>query len=212
VIPRFQLYLFDVDGTLLDSAPDICWAMRSALDAEGVRDVPEAYLRTFIGYHLRDLFLDALPHYQEEQIQAMIAHYRRVYPARGHIGTKVYAGVGEMLAELPGWKSTATTKATETASAMLRQFELIHRFDHVQGTDGFPSKPNPEVLLRSLARFQVQPEQCLFIGDAAPDMEAGRAAGVKTCAVRYGYGNLEHMAAHQPDYWIDSPLELLPAC
>lgn len=211
MIPRYQLYLFDVDGTLLDSAPDICWAMRSALEAEGVRGLEESYLRRFIGYHLRELFADALPQYSEERHMEMIRHYRRVYPARGHVSTRVYDGVETMLAALPGWKSTATTKATETVSQMLRQFGLLDHFHHVQGTDGFPSKPDPEVILRSLRRFGIAPEECLFIGDSAPDMEAGRRAGVRTCAVRYGYGNLDDMAAHRPDYWIDSPLELLPA-
>ena len=80
----------------------------------------------------------------------------------------------------------------------------------MQGTDGFPCKPNPDVILKSLDVFKADPEDCLMIGDSAPDMEAGRRAGVKICGVRYGYGNIEQMAAFEPDYWIDDIRQLIP--
>ena len=64
----------------------------------------------------------------------------------------------------------------------------------MQGTDGFPSKPAPDVIYASLRALDVNPEDCLLVGDAAPDMEAGRRAGVKICAVRYGYGDQAKMA------------------
>lgn len=66
MIPPFKLYLFDVDGTLLDSASDICGAVREALAEHGVKGLSEAYLRTFIGYHLFDLFEEVLPAYSRE--------------------------------------------------------------------------------------------------------------------------------------------------
>jgi len=208
VIPPFRLYLFDVDGTLLDSAADITGAVRDALALEGVNDLDQTYLESFIGFHLFDMFEEVLPHYTEEQNNALLASYRKIYLNRGHSSTRVYEGVPEMLARLGGLKSTATTKGSETARAVLTQFGLIQHFDHVQGTDGFPSKPKPDVVFKSIEKFGVRPEECLLIGDAGPDMAAGRAAGVKTCGVTYGYGNIEHMRAEQPDYWIDHPSQL----
>ncbi len=65
------------------------------------------------------------------------------------------------------------------------------------------------MILKSLEKFGVPPDECLLVGDSAPDMEAGRRAGVRTCAVRWGYGNHAEMAAAGPDFWIDSPAELL---
>jgi len=115
----------------------------------------------------------------------------------------------EALRELPGRKGTATTKGTPTTRAILEQFELLPFFDHVQGTDGFPCKPEPDVLLRSLAALGADPSECLFVGDSAADMEAGRKAGVKTCAVRYGYGNVLEMERWKPDYWISELSELV---
>jgi phosphoglycolate phosphatase-like HAD superfamily hydrolase len=66
------------------------------------------------------------------------------------------------------------------------------------------------VILASLKVFGVKPEDCLMVGDAPPDMEAGRRAGVKTCAVRYGYGKAQDLARFEPDYWIDDLGELVP--
>lgn len=208
MIPKFKVYLFDVDGTLVASAGDITGAVREALAAEGVSGLDQRYLESFIGFHLFELFHQVLPHYTEEQNTALLANYRRIYLAREHKSTRVYDGVPEMLARLGGLKSTATTKGSETTRAVLTQFGLIQYFDHVQGTDGFPYKPAPDVVLKSIEKFGVLPEECLLVGDSGPDMAAGRAAGVKTCGVTYGYGNLEQMRAEQPDYWIDHPSQL----
>ena len=98
----------------------------------------------------------------------MIADYRAIYRERKHSLTTVYPGVAEMLAGLGGRKSTATTKGTPTTRAVLEQFGLIRHFDHVQGTDGFPAKPEPDVLLKSMEVFGVRPGDCLLVGDAPP--------------------------------------------
>jgi HAD superfamily hydrolase (TIGR01509 family) len=122
----------------------------------------------------------------------------------------VYPGVADALARLGGRKSTATTKGTPTTRIVLEQFGLLRHFDHVQGTDGFPAKPEPDVLLRVIEALRVKPEDCLFVGDSAADMESGRRAGIRTCAVAWGYGQREEMARWEPDFWVDSPHELLP--
>lgn len=210
MIPAYPVYLFDVDGTLLDSAEDITGAVRVVLAEEGVTGLPQAYLRSFIGKHLFELFDEVLPDRSLEEHQEVLARYRAIYKARLHASTHVYPGVPEMLAQLGGRKGTATTKGSETTHEILKQFGLGSYFDHIQGTDGFPAKPEPDVLLRSMAALGAAPSECLMVGDSAADMAAGRRAGVRTCGVRYGYGNQEEMQRFEPDYWIDSPLELLP--
>jgi phosphoglycolate phosphatase len=209
-IPRFPVYLFDIDGTLLDSARDICGAVQQVLDTTPCPPQTFDFLRGYIGLHLIDLFQDVLPGSTPEQIEAFIDQYRTLYRARGHKLTSVYPGVAEALAALGGRKGTATTKGTPTTRLVLEQFGLLPYFEHVQGTDGFPAKPAPDVLHAAMAAMNVRPEECLFVGDSAADMEAGKRAGVKTCAVRYGYGVEEKLAAHAPDYWISDLRELLP--
>jgi len=209
VIPRFPCYLFDVDGTLLDSAADICGAISTVLQNRSANHVPFDFLKGYIGRHLQELFTDLFPGTPQDHIDLLIAEYRSVYPARGHAETSVYPGVAEALSRLPGRKSTATTKGTPTTRAVLEQFGLLSYFDHVQGTDGFPSKPAPDVIFRSLQSLGVSSDECLLVGDSAADMEAGRRAGVKICAARYGYGKPEEIARWDPDYWVSDLRELL---
>ena len=208
LIPPFAVYLFDVDGTLMDSAPDICAAQREVLAAHGRPAVTEEYLRRFIGRHLIGLFSDL--GFADEAMDGLIQHYRTAYWGRKHAATQVFPGVAEMLGSLGGRKSTATIKTSQTTRAVLEQFGLIQHFDHVQGTDGFPAKPEPDVILASIRALNVPPDSCLLVGDSAADMEAGKRAGVRTCAVKWGYGNPQEMAKWEPDYWIDEPRELLP--
>ncbi|MEO8596269.1 MAG: HAD-IA family hydrolase [Candidatus Solibacter sp.] len=209
MIPAFPVYLFDIDGTLMDSAADICGAVQQVLDVTSdSRPVTFDYLRSFIGRHLFDLFAEVIENPTHEKMDAMLAQYRSLYLERGHTATRVYPGVVEGLAMLGGRKGTATTKGSPTTRAVLEQFGLVQYFDHVQGTDGFPCKPAPDVIFRALDAMGATVEDCLFVGDSAADMEAGQRAGVKTCAVTYGYGRREDLARFSPDYWVDDLREL----
>ena len=209
MIPRFPHYLFDIDGTLLDSAHDICGAVQQVLCGIGRSDVPFEFLKGYIGLHLIDLFEDLFPDYTAQRIDDLIVQYRAFYPARGHKMTRVYPGVKEALAALGGRKATATTKGTPTTRAVLGQFGLLEHFDHVQGTDGFPCKPAPDVLFKSMEALGARTDDVLMVGDSPADMEAGRRAGVRICAVRYGYGKSGELARWEPDYWIDDLRQLL---
>jgi HAD superfamily hydrolase (TIGR01509 family) len=208
MIPAFPVYLFDVDGTLMDSQRDISAAIRTVLAARGRTDVSDDFLRRYIGRHLLDEFLDL--GFARAEVDPMIAEYRVLYAARRHAATSVYPGVAEALARLGGRKSTATTKGTPTTRTVLEQFGLLRHFDHVQGTDGFPAKPEPDVLLKALAALGARPADCLLVGDSPSDMEAGRRAGIPTCAVTWGYGDAEDLARWRPDFWIDAPHQLVP--
>jgi phosphoglycolate phosphatase len=205
-IPRFPVYLFDIDGTLVDSARDICGAVQTVLASTPHSDCTYEFLKSYIGRHLLDLFRDL--EFPEERIESMIVDYRRIYAGRKHTMTSVYPGVIEALAALPGRKSSATTKNSQTTRNVLETFGLLPFFDHVQGTDGFPAKPEPHVIFKALQGLGAQASDCLFIGDSTADMEAGRRAGVKIAAVTYGYGKRADLARWNPDYWIDDLRQL----
>ncbi len=209
MIPAFPVYLFDIDGTLVDSAYDICGAIQAVLARTHRNDVEFEFLKGYIGRHLIDLFQDL--GFPAEQIEPLIVEYRQIYLARKHTMTKVYPGVLEALSSLPGRKSTATTKGTPTTRAVLELFGLLPFFEHVQGTDGFPAKPEPDVIFTALRALGASVEDCLFVGDSPADMEAGQRAGVKTAAVTYGYGKRDELARFEPSYWVDDLRELYTA-
>lgn len=208
MIPRYPAYLFDIDGTLLDSAPDICGAQSEVLEAAGCAPVPFAVLRAYVGRELRAVFGDLLPQASEAEIKQLMQDYTLKYRGRKHAGTRVYPGAREMLAALAGRKSTATTKTTEGTRLVLEHFGLLRFFDHVQGSDGLRYKPAPDVILAAIRGLGAKPEECLMVGDSPADMEAGRRAGVKICAVRYGYGDPEELVKWQPDHWVSDLQEL----
>ena len=133
MIPAFPVYLFDIDGTLLDSAQDICGAVQQVLAVNPSRAVTFDYLKSYIGRHLFDLFADVIPDPTQERMEDLLQQYRTVYLARGHTHTSVYPGVAEGLAALGGLKGTATTKGSPTTRAILEQFGLIQHFHHVPG-------------------------------------------------------------------------------
>ena len=202
----YRLYLFDVDGTLTDSAEDICGSVEAVLDRQGYPPQPFQRPRSYIGRHLTDLFVDLIPCITGGQVERLIADYREVYWAQEHNATRLFPGVAETLGQLGGLKSTATTKGTPTTRVVLKKFGLLGYFDHVQGTDGFPAKPSPEVIHRSLDLFGRDAREALMVGDAPADIAAARAAGVTVCADSYVYGNRSEM---QLDFWLDDLRELL---
>ncbi|MBI3693819.1 MAG: HAD-IA family hydrolase [Acidobacteria bacterium] len=196
-------YFFDIDGTLLDSAFDIAGAVSK------VYPVPEQVVRRYIGRALAEMFADFCPSATPAEIERLSQLYRERYRERGHRSTRVYPGIAETLAALADRKSTATTKSTATAATVLEQFGLRQYFDHVQGTDHGRYKPDPAILLEAAAALGVRPAECLMVGDAPADIEAGRRAGMRTCAVAWGYGDHAELKALEPDLWIDEPRQLL---
>jgi phosphoglycolate phosphatase len=208
-VPQFAVYLFDVDGTLLDSATDICGAIQEVIEREGMQAPSIAELKGLVGMHLVDFFAGTFPGYGAEKLEELFQAYRACYRARGHRETRVFPGVVEGLAALRGRKTTATTKGSPITRSILEHFGLIEHFEHVQGTDGFPSKPEPDVIFAALRALGAEPRDCLMVGDSTVDIEAARAAGVRVCAVRYGYGDPEKLARLEPDYWVRDLRELV---
>jgi phosphoglycolate phosphatase len=190
---------------------DICGAVQhviSSVEIPPARPIDFNYLKSFIGLHLHECFSEVFPDFTLEHREKLIADYRSTYLGRGHQHTYLYPGVVEGLAQLGARKSTATTKGTPTTRAILEQFGLLQFFDQVQGTDGFPCKPAPDVILTALAALGAKPADCLMVGDSVADITAAHAAGVKVCVTTYGYGNNDELAAAAPDYWVSDLREL----
>ncbi|WP_068252312.1 HAD family hydrolase [Janibacter corallicola] len=172
---------FDLDGTLVDSLPDIIASQREAIAEHGLPVPPADLVRPLIGLPLEDTFARLAP---DGDPAALSASYRRIYPARFTRSSAPFAEVPEVLATLRerGWLlAVTTTKGTAMARDLVTALGLAEHLDHVQGTDGFPAKPAPHVIHRALGALGA--EGSWMVGDTTHDIEAGRAAGLATYAV-----------------------------
>ncbi len=210
MIPAFPAYIFDLDGTLLDSAEDICGALHTVLADVGRAACSNEEALSYIGANLRDLFRKLFPNDPSDYIDSLMAKYREAYFARGHASTIVYPWVTGVLSALPGRKAVATSRRGETARSLLAQFGLLDYFDHVQGIDGIRYKPAPDILLACASVMGISPRDCLMVGDSLADLRCARRAGMRICMVMHGYGDQAEIRRAKPDFSITELRQLLP--
>jgi len=141
-----------------------------------------------------------------EQLTIFLNTYRSRYAAFCAHHTRPYPGVITTLHALSSLPlGVVTTKAQEQAEMVLCQLQLASFFQHIQGwVPGLQLKPAPDAVLAALAALRCTPQQALMVGDTTADILAGKAAGIRTCAVTYGFGSLEELQRCQPDYVIDT--------
>ena len=194
---RPRAIVFDLDGTLVDSLPDIIGSFRDAFLELGLAAPAFDEVREHVGLPLEQMYASFAP---AAQVAPLAAAYRRIYPLRFTRSSRPFPGVVEALAALRarGFRlGVATTKRTDMARRFVAAVGLEDALDHVQGTDGFPHKPAPDVIERSLAALGA--EGVWMVGDTVHDVEAGRAAGLSTYAVTWGTHDVERLRAARPD-------------
>ena len=204
--------IFDIDGTLLDSADGIVAGFRHALTSVGIAVPDDATLRSDLGPPIWDYFT-SLGLADDRLAQAVLA-YRTYYWAEGLHQAAAYAGVPELLdalsaAQLP--LGTATAKRTDTAEAILAAHGLDGYFAVINGADeARPTKT--ETVTDTLVRLgSPDPVRVAMIGDRHFDIAAARACGVFAVGVTWGYGPVEELRDAGADALVDSPAELLAA-
>lgn len=188
--------VFDLDGTLVDSLPDIVASFQHAFTTVGLAPPADAEVRALIGQPLEAMYLCFAP----AHVPALVAAYREHYPRNFVNRSRPFPGVTDVLVELRarGYRlAVATTKRTDMARRFVDALGLGAALDHVQGTDGFPHKPAPDVVHRALAALGTG--GTWMVGDTAFDVEAGRAAGLRTYAVTWGTHAESELAAARPD-------------
>ena len=204
--------IFDVDGTLLDSKRDIAGAQQWVLQQFGVSTYRLEDLYPTIGRKLEDTFCELLPPHLHHRIPEAARMYRDYYRPRALENTVLFPGVRETLDELRvrgKGLAVATTKSSATTRRILSHFGIDHYFAQLQGTDGVPYKPDPYIVTKILNDQGWKASETIMVGDAREDMQAGAAAGRRTCGVTYGALTRADMEHIQLDFRIDRFNELL---
>lgn len=207
----YRTVLCDLDGTLIDSSREITAAFRYALAQTVPGDLPAcAAIVQHIGKPLAHMTMALGYRLSSSQLSRFLDTYRAHYEVHGAVNIRAYPGVIATLRALTATIfGVVTTKAPHHAQAALDHLSMADYFRHVQGTTpNLLPKPAPDTVLEALAALQCDPEHTLMVGDTAADIQAGRAAGIKTCAVSYGFGDLQALKKARPDYWIASFDEL----
>ncbi len=184
--------LFDLDGTLIDSAPDLAGAANDMRVARGMPELPYASFRPMVGSGARGMIgvgFGVGP--DQAEFAALRDEFLNRYEQRMTQLTHVFSDVFPVLTALDAaaipW-GIVTNKATRFASPLVEALNLHQRAAVLIAGDTTPhSKPHPEPLLEAARRIKLHPSECVYVGDDLRDVQAGHAAGMTTVAVRWGY-------------------------
>ncbi|MCF7204009.1 N-acetylmuramic acid 6-phosphate phosphatase MupP [Pseudomonas oligotrophica] len=211
---RLRAVLFDMDGTLLDTAPDFVAVIQAMRQARGLPPVEEDCVRDVVSGGARAMVLGAFEvDPQSAEFEQLRLEFLDRYQDHCAIYSRLYDGMEQLLADIERagllW-GVVTNKPVRFAEPIMHRLGLAERSavlvcpDHVSR-----SKPDPEPMLLACSKLNLDPASVLFVGDDLRDIESGRAAGSRTAAVRYGYIH----PADNPGNWgadvvVSHPLEL----
>jgi len=213
--PGIKAVLFDLDGTLIDSAPDLGAAADQMRVARGLPSLPLAQYRPMAGAGARGMLGVAFgitpdtPDYD-----VLREEFFRNYELRMTQTTYAFDGIAQLLVDIEArglaW-GIVTNKSARFTDPLTRAMPLLKSARAVVSGDTTPhSKPHPEPLFEAARRLALPPEACIYVGDDERDIVAGRAAGMKTVAALYGYlGAVDATEHWGADAAIKYPHELL---
>lgn len=204
---RYDLIVFDWDGTLMDSAAKIVACFQSAIHDAGAADPGDAAIRHIIGLGLSEAAAALLPDEPAAVQQQVVERYREHFLHLDPLESAMFPGVQPALEDLSKrghLLAIATGKSRRGLNRVLDQTGLGPLFVASRCADEAFSKPHPQMLLDILEVTGTTPQQAIVIGDTAYDMEMARNAGVDRLAVSYGVHKREHLLPHAPVACLDS--------
>ncbi len=208
---RAEVLLFDFDGTLIDSKVDIATAVNLTLGDLGLplRSVEEIF--SFVGDGVKRLLRLSVGEDNHEQYDRALEVFRQHYLDNCVQTTRWYPGILEVLEHYSDRMNViVTNKSLEYTLAIVDGLQAGALFQHVEAPgDSSELKPEPVMLERALQVLKADPRHTVMIGDSTNDVRAAQAAGIRSCAVGYGYGNRERVTALKPDFYCESPHDLI---
>ena len=205
-----DLLIFDLDGTLIESKWDIAAAVNLTLAELKLPERTQEEIFGFVGDGIKRLLRLAVGENNQERYEQALTVFRGHYLSHCLDCTKFYPGIEPVLSHFAGkLMAVATNKSLEYTTKILNSLGAHHFAYIVGGDDGYGLKPDPRMLIKIMDNLNVAKDRAVLIGDSTNDINGGHNAGIKVCAVGYGMGNLEKMAACKPDWFIEKPEELI---
>jgi N-acetyl-D-muramate 6-phosphate phosphatase len=213
-VSRPAALLLDLDGTLLDTAPDMGGALNRLRAEHGLEPLAAEVIRPVVSHGAMRLVALGFPEAAGESFESLRLRFLDLYAAHLAVGTRLFPGFDAVLETLESrglpW-GVVTNKPGWLTTPLLAALGLDHRSACAVSGDTLPErKPHPLPLLHAARLLGVEPGRCIYVGDAERDIQAGRAAGMTTLVATYGYISAgEDPLQWQPHGLVSEPAELL---
>ena len=206
--------LLDLDGTLLDTAPDLARALNTLRSQQQLPPLALVSIRPQVSNGASAVLRLGFPDADAAQFEALRARFLVLYRAQLVVDTRLFPGFDEVLAQLEAHRipwGVITNKPHWLTEPLMRQLGLYQRAGCVLSGDSLPvRKPDPLPLLTAARQLHIEPARCLYLGDALRDVQAARAANMVALGARFGYiGTHEDVKDWPVTAWIEQPLDLL---
>lgn len=209
---NIKVMIWDLDGALVDTMPDIVNAFRATARAVGYGELTQEQTKNKVGGGAVKAFQMLFGDEGEQYVTPAVEYFTEYYPQHCADESDLYPGARDVLTHFSGKVryAMATAKIRSATLAVLGAVGVKDTFDYIVAADDMQRmKPDPQSIEMILEHFGVAPHEAVMIGDMATDVQAGKAAGVHTVAVAYGYGKRDALEAADADFLIQEPRELM---
>lgn len=209
---RFDAFVFDLDGTLLDTLPDLVDVTNKTLAHFGYPQRSEEEILHMVGNGLKSLISQAVPHdLTEAHMNEALTYWKAAYDEHGSVKTALYEGIRETLTQLRtyGYKTAVLSNKYNQGVQEIIAHYLDGLFDYALGEGPVPRKPNPTGLLHVAQVLESAPERIVYIGDSSVDMQVARNAGTFALGAAWGYQPVETLIEYGADAIASTPHDIL---
>lgn len=212
---QYDTYIFDLDGTLLNTLDDLASAVNFALRSYGMPEHTRDDIRRFVGNGVRLLMIRAVPAgEQNPQYEEVFNTFRQYYMQHSLDTTRPYDGIQEVLLTLRqrGCRLAVVSNKFDAATKELCKYFFPHSIEVAVGeheAEGIRKKPAPDTVIEALSQLGVSVDNAVYVGDSDVDLQTARNAGLPCISVLWGFRDKDFLLAHGATTFITSPQELL---
>ena len=212
---QYDTYIFDLDGTLLNTLDDLASSVNFALQSYGMPIHTRDDIRRFVGNGVRLLMIRAVPDGEKNpQFEEVFNTFRQYYMQHSLDTTRPYDGIQEVLLTLRqrGCRLAVVSKKFDAATKELCKYFFPHSIEVAVGeheAEGIRKKPAPDTVIEALSQLGVSADNAVYVGDSDVDLQTAHNAGLPCISVLWGFRDKDFLLAHGATTFITSPQELL---